>query len=873
MNARAKELFHDVADLTPDKRARYFAEHEVDEDTCREVEELLAFDSGASAFLMRDISIAASLSLPQLEPNGWRCGPYRLLHVIGRGGMGAVYLAERADGEVSQRLAVKLLPPGAGDAQRERFLQERQILASLAHPNIARMLDAGHVENGQPFLAMEYVEGKPIDVFAAELSLRQKITLFLKVSAAVGYLHRNLVVHRDLKPSNILVTADGEPKLLDFGIAKMLGVATDTTMTGMRMLTPDYASPEQVAGGTVSTATDIYSLGAVLYYLLTGKPAHEFKEHTPEAVASVVATREVTRPSRWTPELKGDLDSILLKALRKDPGERYATAEQFSEDLESFLKSRPVKARSGNTWYSTRKLLRRYWVAFALAALAFFAAAGGIVATTIQARTIRKQRDFAFRELARSEAILNLNDYLLSEVPTDVLHRIMGIAEQMVRRSRGNDVNRVDLLILIADNTPLENGAGEARRIYEDAYHLSRSLRDPSARARAACALGGVLARGTEFARAEALVQEGLRELSSEPEFMLDRSYCLLRGAYVSRASNNGKEAIARIQAAQKLLKEAPFQSELDQLRAVMDLGDAYRVEGQNREACAAFEETATRLATLGRDEHGLAGSVYYRWSRALSALGRPLEAEPLARWAMGIFGSGVEDESLPPFYLVYYARLVRDLGRLEEAAHRAERAYARARQAGEERVVTDALLLRLSIYRMQGEFERAREMISEVEPRLRGLPPGNINFASLRSEQSLMAQARSDRQTALDFSNQALAIAETSAKAGQQGADLVPILLVRRSDIEREIQQPAEAAADARRALALVQQAAQPGTFSSTIGQAFLALGRALQAQGQLELARDALRHAAEHFTHALGSDHPDTRIARELAKAAAIQ
>jgi len=164
MNARVQELFHDVADLSPEARTEYFAAHAVDEETREEVEELLAFDSSASAFLQRDVSIAASRSLPQLESAGWRCGPYRLLDVIGRGGMGAVYRAERADGEVTQRLAVKLLPPGAGDAQRERFLQERQILASLGHPNIARMLDAGHGENGQPFLAMEYIDGLPIDV-------------------------------------------------------------------------------------------------------------------------------------------------------------------------------------------------------------------------------------------------------------------------------------------------------------------------------------------------------------------------------------------------------------------------------------------------------------------------------------------------------------------------------------------------------------------------------------------------------------------------------------------------------------------------------------------------------------------------------------
>jgi TolB-like protein len=372
MRAEIEQLFHTLTDLSPDARAQYLAEHEIDGETRREVEALLAFDSGASAFLAREVSIVAGRALPQLEGKGLRCGPYRLLDTVGRGGMGTVYLAERVDGEVTQRAAVKLLAPGAGEIQRERFLRERQILASLSHPNIARMLDAGHLESGQPFLAMEYVDGEPIDVFAAGMSVRDKIALFLKVCAAVAYLHRNLVVHRDLKPSNILVTdvasgQPGEPKLLDFGIAKLLDIATDSTLTSLRMLTPDYASPEQMAGGQLSAATDIYSLGAVLYKLLTGKPAHEFDDRSAEGIARTVTTREVTRPSKWAPELKGDLESILLKALRKDPQERYASVNEFAEDLEAYLASRAVRARSGTAWYRARKFLRRNRTVLAVA--------------------------------------------------------------------------------------------------------------------------------------------------------------------------------------------------------------------------------------------------------------------------------------------------------------------------------------------------------------------------------------------------------------------------------------------------------------------------------------------------------------------------
>jgi serine/threonine protein kinase len=443
MNARVERLFHEVADLSAEARTQYFAENGVDEETRREVEALLSFDARASVFLERDVSAAAGWALTQIEARGRHCGPFRLLDVVGRGGMGAVYLAERADGEVTQRVAVKLLPLGAGAPQRARFLQERQILAALAHPNIARMLDAGHLDNGQPFLVMEYVNGKPIDVFAAEFSMRQKIALFLKVCAAVAYSHRNLVVHRDLKPSNILVTVDGEPKLLDFGIAKILDLTADLTITSMRMLTPDYASPEQVMGGRASTATDIYSLGAVLYRLLTGKPPHEFEDHSPEAIASVIMTREVTRPSTLAPELKGDIEVILLKALRKDAQERYATVEQFAEDLEAFLKSRPVRARSGNTWYRTRKFLRRYWMSVAPAAVAFGGLAIGL-AVALRERDLAEKRFRDVRQIA-SELFNVERDINSLSGATAARERIVRTALEYLERLSKDAGNNLEL--------------------------------------------------------------------------------------------------------------------------------------------------------------------------------------------------------------------------------------------------------------------------------------------------------------------------------------------------------------------------------------------------------------------------------------------
>ena len=318
MRNRVEEIFHEVADLSAEARARYFTQQGIDTKTRIEVEALVLFDADSSTSLERDIEQVAQRALARFEPKGLLSGRYLLGEFLGRGGMGTVYLAERVDGEVAQRVAVKFLRPGADDPQlRQRFLAERQILASLSHPNIARLLDAGHREDGQPYLVMEYVAGKAIDVYTNGLGIRPKIDLFLKVCSAVGYLHRNLVVHRDLKPANILVTEEREPKLLDFGIAKMLDLTTDSTVTAMRMLTPDYASPEQVDGGLVSTATDIYSMGAVLYKLLTGRSPHQFDGDSARAIALAISSGSITPPAKLAPALKGDLEFIVLKALRR----------------------------------------------------------------------------------------------------------------------------------------------------------------------------------------------------------------------------------------------------------------------------------------------------------------------------------------------------------------------------------------------------------------------------------------------------------------------------------------------------------------------------------------------------------------------------
>ena len=408
MNERVAALFHDLADLAPAARAERLATISLDPDLRRELEELLTFDGGShSGALERDIGVVAGRALaahrevpPDPALNKF-CGPFKLMKQIGRGGMGVVYLAERADGEIRQRAAVKLLSSGGlhDPVMRSRFLQERQILASLAHPNIARLLDAGHLDDGQPFLTMEFVDGQPIDRFAERLSIQRKIELILRVCSAVSYLHRNLVVHRDLKPGNILVTTEGEPKLLDFGIAKILDLATDSTVTGIRMLTPDYASPEQVAGSAISTSSDVYSLGAVLYRLLTGRSPHVIGDTSPGAIAAAVVTAEVVRPGKLVPAIKGDLKAILLKALRKEPAERYPSIEHFADDLRAYLDSRPIRARQGDWAYQLQKMVRRYWLPVSAAAAVIAGLSAGLY-TVNRERALAERRFTDVRQLA-----------------------------------------------------------------------------------------------------------------------------------------------------------------------------------------------------------------------------------------------------------------------------------------------------------------------------------------------------------------------------------------------------------------------------------------------------------------------------------------
>ncbi len=370
-----------------------------------EVETLLSALDQSGEFLER--GTRGSTSEAQIT----RIGPYLVLGQAGRGGMGVVYHAVRDD-DYRQEVAIKLIQAGAEtDFLIGRFRLERQALALLNHPNIARLLDGGTMPDGRPYLVMEWVEGRPITDYcqAQRLSLRERLKLFLEVGKAVEHAHRNLVVHRDLKPSNILINADGYPKLLDFGIAKIFAPEAGSesmtmTLPAGRMLTPDYASPEQVRGDVMTTATDVYSLGAVLYEILTGARPLTLETRTAAEVERVVCTQEPLPPSDATGpagvparELHGDLDNIVLKAIQKEPGRRYGSVDQFSDDIRRYLEGLPVIARKDTFGYRAGKFARRHRAGVVAAALVVIALSAGAAATLWEARVAVQQRARAER--------------------------------------------------------------------------------------------------------------------------------------------------------------------------------------------------------------------------------------------------------------------------------------------------------------------------------------------------------------------------------------------------------------------------------------------------------------------------------------------
>jgi serine/threonine-protein kinase len=478
-------------------------------------------------------AFAEAMARDDALPPGSNVGAYQIVEEIGRGGMAVVYLASRVDGGFDQQVALKVIKRGADtDELLARFRQERQILARLNHPNIARLLDGGATADGRPFIAMELVAGERLDrhADAHQLDLDRRLDLFLTVARAVQHAHRHLIVHRDLKPSNILMTADGQIKLLDFGIARVLddGSGAAATTTVHRLLTPQYASPEQLRGGVVTTATDVYQLGLLLYELLTGRAAQALDGLSPveaerviadvlPAPPSQVATRDPARRG-WARRLRGDLDTIVLTAIAKSPPERYASVDRLIDDLERFQRGLPVLARPASVATELRKFIRRHRLATA-ASVAVVATIATIV--TLFSLRLARERDVARREAATANQVVAFVQRLFEG--SDPYRAPVGnpTARELLDRGAGRiDAELVGqpelqarLMTMIGDIYRVLGVLEPATKLHERALAIRRATVAPDdpALATSLHSLGVVLYMRSRFDQSRPLLEEGLR--------------------------------------------------------------------------------------------------------------------------------------------------------------------------------------------------------------------------------------------------------------------------------------------------------------------------------------------------------------------------
>lgn len=901
-------LFREALELAPGDRDHYLEQASSGDVSLKnEIKSLLTSHRRAGEFLEEPAAAVAAVELAsdaEFLSTAPRAGQvishYRILKMIGTGGMGSVWLAERCDGRFERKVAIKFIHLAVLDpSAAERFKREGAILGRLAHASIAELIDAGLTEIGEPFLVLEYVEGQTIDDYCDRnrLTVDARIRLFLDVLTAVAHAHTNLVVHRDIKPSNVLVRTDGQIKLLDFGIAKAIekdpqsGAATSLTLEAGAALTPLFAAPEQVTQGAITTATDIYALGVLLYLLLTGQHPAGPGPHSPARLIKTIVDHEAPRPSdavssispeaaanrSSTPEklrrqLRGDLDRILAKAVKKIPAERYASALAFVDDLRRYLEHEPVVARPDSVAYRTAKFVRRNLAMVAVGGVAFLAVVAGVAAILIQGHIVRKERDFAFRQVTRLHQHDSFLEFLLSDAAPMgkpfTVNTLLDRAEHIIEKQKDSP-GKLDLMEWIGVDYGAQDLHGIARPILERAYKISRQSSDPSVRASGSCSLALELSRDEDLDRAEVLIEEGLRELPDDPQYALDRVACLCDGSELARQRGEATVAIDRMEAAKRIMDGSPFDSDDSEATISLDLASMYSEAGRDQDALDEFQHAVALMTAMGRDETETAMVLFGGLALELDQVGRPREAEKMDRKAIEISRDSAGDDAVSAMVLNNYGRVLRELNRLPEAADHVERAYKKAVQTEDELVINQSLLELARIYRLQHNLPRAEAVLKEVEPRLlKMLPTGHYAFSVVPAERGLIALEKSDFAIALRLMNQAIATLEDAVNRGGTGSFALPGAYLNRSTIHLAMHHADLAEADASHARALLESKGHVRGITSKLGNANLAEARALAAQGNTAQARATASQALAELEPTIGADHPDTQAARRLAQ-----
>jgi serine/threonine-protein kinase len=836
------DLFDGALDQPPDERAAWLDAHCGEAELRAEVEALLrAHDSTHPIFDRNALELAGGLaSAPRPE----RIGVYRVLHELGRGGMGVVYLAERGDGQYRRRVAIKLLrnSPDAEDLTR-RFVAERQILASLNHPNIAQLLDGGVTDRHVPFLVMEYVDGVAITTYCdrQRLSIEERLGLFHDVCAAVQHAHQNLVIHRDIKPSNILVTADRRVKLLDFGIAKLINPALGPadqpmTRTAWRVMTPEYASPEQVRGDSLTTASDVYALGVLLYELLSGRRPHRITSGSPQEMAEIIVERDprlpsvaVSRPEPLRPDaaasdaipdaiaearglsverlerrLRGDLDAIVLMALRKESARRYGSAELMWEDVQRHLEGLPVIADRGTRWYRARKFLGRYRMeAIATAVVTVSLVTAASIAVR-QAAVASRERDRAEQALGQSKEVTEFLVRLFRTPAPAGASRDQVTAKDLlatgtarIEELGGQPIVQAQMLDALGRVNEQLGRYGDAERMLRRALDLRRRQfgdNHPDV-ATSLNNLAVVIRQTGQRAEAMRLHREALaiqeRALGPRhPEVALT----LTRLGIVTTGDSVAAESLFR--AARDIQRSALGAEDPDIVNTNLLLVGVLRGRGANDEAEALLRENLTiSQRRLGSQDPSTAASMTRLGSFLYRERKRPAEAETLYTRALAILRRQAPSGLVLMGVLVDLSHLYADRGdyaRAEAFAREAMDVQRRVR-GPEHPYVSETMTNLAQQVAAQGRYGEADSLLREAASLVeRALGPQHRRVASILFVRARVRSAIGRRDEAEVDLRRSLAITEREDGpkdlwAGASAALLADLLSHRGEKVESD--------------------------------------------------------------------------------------
>ena len=858
-------LFEAALEQPPGERAVWLSDHCDDPERRARVERLLAAHERSGGILDEPLYPPADESeVPSPDAaEGRRIGPYRTVHLLGHGGMGSVYLAERADGQFDQQVALKLLRTGFDTEERtRRFLAERQILATLTHPNIARLLDGGVAEAGQPFFVMEYVDGRPLGQYcdAHRLSIQERLRLFVTVCRAVQYAHRNLIVHRDLKPSNILVTDGGTVKLLDFGIAKLLDPdalpshSAPRTRTGFLPMTPAYASPEQVRGEAITTASDVYQLGIILYELLIGRRPYRVRGRTPSEIEHLICTKEPSRPStaitegeKLPPEdvgrarktsadqlrrvLRGDLDMIALTALRKESTRRYDSAGQLAEDVERHLTGRPVTARA-HTWrYRVGKFVRRHRWGVTVAAAIVLLVAGAVVGLMRQNRRIAQERDRVRVEAMKAE---HVKDFLID---------LFGQSDPLTARGDTATVEEV-----------LEAGAARVQKDLADQPEIQAEMMN---------AIGGVYKRLGRYEDARPLLEEALatqRSLVGDQHASVASS--LADVASLEHLEGNYERAERLFREALAIRRALHPDDHIEGAAAKGDLAAVLHTVGEREEAAALYAEALPVYRQRLGSSHSQTAEVLTNLGLLRKDLGDVLVADSLLREALHIRRRTLEADhpdiatTLNYLGVTRYAR-----GRYAEAASLLREALRIRRcvfGAHHRRTLTSMNDLAAVLY-AQDSTETATELFRRVlAGRKEALGPAHGLVAQSLNNLAVVLRKQGRVREAEPLLREALALARRryGRSHPKTATSMINLgILLRRMDRLRDAERWL------RRGLALRRATLPADHPQIAVGQR--ELGASLTARGRFADARPLLRQSYTRLRRERGPEHEDTRQA----------